>query len=142
MELDDWLAQIPAALRDSPVWKVRAYQIGAFTAAAAATDAIEAERRPRFAHVAPQLVRAAGSIAANIAEGYSRQSHRERIKYYEYALGSAREASSWYSLISPTLTPGPLEQRLTYLARVSQLLLKMIHNERNGLANNSPRRIA
>ena len=142
MELDDWLATVPEILRDSPVWKVRAYQIGAFIATEAATAAAELEPRPRFAHVAPQLVRAAGSIGANIAEGYSRQSHRERIKYYEYALGSAREASSWYTLIGPTLPSGALDQRLTYLARVSQLLLKMIHNERNALANNSPRRIA
>lgn len=142
MELDDWLAQAPALLRDSPVWKVRAYLIGAFAAAEASTDAIPIERSPRFAHVAPQLVRATGSIAANIAEGYSRLSRRERIKYYEYALGSAREATSWYSLIASSLPAGALEQRLTYLARVAQLLLKMIHNERNGLVNNSPRRIA
>ena len=141
MELDEWVAAAPAAMRDSPVWKVRAYQIGAFTASRAAVDARALERRPSFAYVAPQLVRAAGSIAANIAEGYSRQSHRDRIRYYEYALGSAREVASWYTLIAPLMGPRAIEERLTCLARISQLLLKTIHNERTGLARNSPRRI-
>ena len=142
MELDEWIVQVPALLRDSPIWKVRAYQIAAFIAAEASADAARIEQRPSYAQVAPQLVRAVGSIGANVAEGYSRRSHRDRIRYYEYALGSAREATSWYSLIAPTLNAGDLEHRLTCLARVAQLLLKTIHNERNGLNHNSPRRIA
>ncbi|MBC7896698.1 MAG: four helix bundle protein, partial [Cytophagaceae bacterium] len=44
-----------------------------------------------------QLLRAVDSISANIAEGYSRFSGRERARFYEIALGSAREAREWYA---------------------------------------------
>jgi four helix bundle protein len=35
-------------------------------------------------------------VSANIGEGYSRRSGRDRARFYEYALGSAREARDWY----------------------------------------------
>ena len=141
MNLDEWVACAPAALRESPTWKVRAYQIGTHVAQLASTDALALERQPRFADAASQLVRAAGSIPATIAEGYSRQSRRDRIRYYEYALGSAREATTWYTNIATTLTPGILDDRLTLLSRACQLLLRMIHNEREGSHRNFTRRI-
>jgi four helix bundle protein len=142
MELDEWIAAAPPALRAAPVWKVRAYQIGAYIGTTAAEDATALEAQPRFARVAPQLVTAAGSISAHIGEGYSRLSRRERIKFYEYALGSANESSSWYNTAAAALPPGALDLRLASLARVSQLLVKMIQNERIALQRNSPKRIA
>jgi four helix bundle protein len=130
MHLDEWVDNAPRSLREGPAWRVRAYQVGTFAAVCAADDAIALGRYPRFAQVAPQLVRAAGSIAANIAEGYPRRSRKDRIRYYEYALGSAREAATWYVVVSAALERTTLEARLSYLTRVSQLLVKMINNER------------
>ncbi|NGP87647.1 four helix bundle protein [Aliifodinibius halophilus] len=43
-----------------------------------------------------QLYRSAGSVSANIAEGYSRKSKLDQARFYEYALGSARECRGWY----------------------------------------------
>jgi four helix bundle protein len=76
-----------------------------------------------------------------VAEGYSRQSRRDRIKYYEYALGSAREAATWYSNVAATPSAEAPEHRLTLLARACQLLLKMIQNERKAVGRNFPKRI-
>ena len=39
-----------------------------------------------------QLYRALGSISANLAEGYSRGTGKDRERFYEYSLGSARES--------------------------------------------------
>lgn len=83
MDLDEWVASAPAPVRASPTWKVRVYQIGTFIARLAAQDANELARLPHFARTSAQLVDAAGSIPATVAEGYSRQSRRDRIKYYE-----------------------------------------------------------
>ncbi len=141
MDLEEWIATAPSALRSEAVWKVRAFQIGAYIATVAARDALLAIRDARFTHVAPQLVRAAGSISANIAEGYSRQSRRDRIRYYEYALGSANEAKSWYTTAADVFDATIIEDRLTYLSRVRQLLLRMIQNERKGVALNVTKRI-
>jgi four helix bundle protein len=141
MELDEWVGQAPRAMREAAIWKVRAFQIASYVATLAAEDAIMLEGAARFARVVAQLVGAAGSIAANITEGYSRMSRKERIKYYEYALGSANETSSWYQSAANGLAPDVLENRLTYLARISQLLLTMIRNERAALKSGSSKRI-
>lgn len=132
MDLDEWLVNAPHALRESPTWKVRAYQIGAFIAVRAADDAALLERLARFSQIAPQLLRAAGSVAANVAEGDSRRSSKDRIRYYEYALGSARECTTWYVTAAAAFERTALDSRLAYLARASQLLLTMIKNERSG----------
>ena len=105
----------------------------------ASQDAAALEGHPRFEKTVAQLVKAAGSVSATVAEGYSRLSRRERIKYYEYALGSAREATTWYSNAADTLPAEMVEDRLTLLARACQLLLKMIQNERKGKGRDFPR---
>jgi four helix bundle protein len=138
MDLDDWVAKAPEAIRESPTWRVRAYQIGAFSAVCAADDAAGLERKRRFVHLAPQLLRSAASIAANVAEGYPRRSRRDRIRYYEYALGSAREAATWYLIASGSLERTAFNARMAHLTRVSQLLVKMITNERLGTGRSFP----
>ncbi|HET9004911.1 MAG TPA: four helix bundle protein, partial [Gemmatimonadaceae bacterium] len=141
MNLDEWVETAPSPLRESPLWKVRVYQIGTYVARLAGQDATALERHPRFAETVSQLVKSAGSVPATVSEGYSRQSRRERIKYYEYALGCAREASTWYSNAADTLPPEMVEDRLTLLARACQLLLKMIQNERKGKGRDFPREL-
>jgi four helix bundle protein len=42
-----------------------------------------------------QIIRAADSIAANIAEGYGRYSPAERVQFYRYARGSFEETKTW-----------------------------------------------
>ena len=141
MDLDEWVETAPPALRESPLWKVRVYQIGTCVARLAGEDAAALEAHPRLADTVSQFVKSAGSIPATVAEGYSRQSRRDRIKYYEYALGSARETTTWYSNVGDALPAEAVSQRLTLLARACQLLLKMIQNERKGLGNDIPKRI-
>ena len=41
-----------------------------------------------------QLRRAAVSITSNIAEGFSRQSYKEKVQFYSTAMGSATEVQS------------------------------------------------
>ena len=139
MDLDELVASAPAPVRASPTWKVRVYQIGTYIARLAAEDAHELGRLPHFARTSAQLVDAAGSIPANVAEGYSRQSRRDRIKYYEYSLGSAREATTWYTNAGAFMAGETLDHRLTLLARACQLLLRMIQNERNGKGRHFPK---
>ena len=87
---------------------------------------------PRLTEVAAQLVRAIGSVGAQIAEGYSRRSRADRIRFYEYALGSTEEAITWYETARPVLDASVLEARLAGLVSIRRLLLVMIGNERAG----------
>jgi len=42
-----------------------------------------------------QLINAADSISANIAEGFGRYSKKDKIKFYRYAQGSMYETFDW-----------------------------------------------
>ena len=45
--------------------------------------------------VGEQFVRAADSISANIAEGFGRYFKKDKIKFYFYSAGSAKECLDW-----------------------------------------------
>jgi len=47
--------------------------------------------------IGKQMVKAADSISANIAEGYGRFFYKESKKFYYYARGSIQESKSWLS---------------------------------------------
>ena len=111
---------------------VTAYRFAMEASDAAWDDASIVKGEPLLADVAPQLIRAIGSIAANIAEGYARRSARDRIRYYEYALGSIEESTTWYKVARHALAADVLSVRLKRLDSMRRLLLVMIANERRG----------
>lgn len=45
--------------------------------------------------VGKQFVRAADSIAANIAEGFGRYTKKDKIHFYRYSYGSIQETIDW-----------------------------------------------
>lgn len=47
--------------------------------------------------IGKQIVRAADSISANIAEGYGRHYFKESKQFYFYSRGSIQETKSWIS---------------------------------------------
>jgi four helix bundle protein len=85
----------------------------------------------RAVGLADQLFRSVGSIGANIAEGYSRRSGKDRVRFYEYALGSARESRHWYYTGRHALPDKVYEHRLSLLAEVARLLLSIVPKERS-----------
>ena len=107
-----------------PLETVAAYRLAREFAAGVVTDARRMRRSALTREVGAQLLRAAGSVNANIAEGYSRGTVADRRRFYEYALGSARECQVWYESSG---TPVP-ESQLALLTSIRRLLLTMIRN--------------
>ena len=128
---DEWEPTIPLAIRRDVIWRVQAYRLALYLAACAEQDAQLMKADARFDQTISQLCRAAASVAANIAEGYPRQSGRDRIRYYEYALGSAAEVKVWYLSARTTLAPGAIEDRFALLRSITRLLLTMIRSARS-----------
>ena len=91
-----WLASVPAEITGDSLWKMKAYRLALFAADLGWHDVTKLMRDKRTQDLANQLYRALGSIGANLAEGYSRGTGRDRARFYEYALGSARENRTWY----------------------------------------------
>ena len=120
--------------------RVQAYTLAIEVSEKAWADATAMSKNALLAEVGPQLVRAAGSIGANIAEGYARRSPRERVRFYEYALGSSEEVRSWCTVGRRALTAADLQERVDRLTSIRRLLLVMIRNERTGKNWNAPRR--
>ena len=126
-EVDAWMDTLRRSELEDPVWKLRAYAISRYALFLATADL----RRLAASHqpIADQLSRAVGSISANLGEGYGRPTLADRSRFYSYALGSIREAISWYASIEDSLGPDSVGDRIDVLSRVRRLtfgLLKAI----------------
>ncbi|MEO7822052.1 MAG: four helix bundle protein [Gemmatimonadaceae bacterium] len=112
---------------------MRAYRLATELLADAWNDA-EGLRQHRVTEkVAAQLYSAVGSIAANLGEGYSRSSGRDRARIFEYALGSVRESMTWYRSGEPVLGAEVARARHDKLEEIRRLLLAIIPRERHRL---------
>ena len=127
----EWAETVPSELRGDTLWRVEAYRLGLFTCDTAWDDVTALSRDTRTRSLADQLNRALGSISANIAEGYSRGGGRDRARFLEYALGSAREARGWYVKARHVLTPRRVEAQVEVLTSIIRLLLVMTRDQRS-----------
>jgi four helix bundle protein len=84
----------------------------------------------RTMDLSSQLYRALGSVSANISEGYSRGTGRDRARFYEYALGSARESRGWYYKGRHILAEKVVQHRIGLLTEIIRLLLKTVPDQR------------
>ena len=113
-----------------PIARMRVYQLAAELVVEAWPDAKELSRHPMTQKVCDQLYSAVGSIEANIADGYSRSSGKDRCRFFEYALSSARESVTWYRAARPILGADVTKKRWEKLEEIRRLLLAIIPLER------------
>ena len=83
----EWEQLARVAVVGDPIWTVQAFRLATYAVQA---NRVDRENSPAFdsSCTVGQLTRSLGSVAANIAEGYSRASLAERQRFYGYALGS------------------------------------------------------
>ncbi len=130
MTYAEWEREVPAVIRSDSLWRVEAYRLSLFLSDLAWEDATVLLGDERTRGIANQLYRAAGNISANIAEGYSRHTGKQRALYYEYALGSVRETRDWYYKGRHVLPKAVVDHRLELSTSIIRLALKMTENER------------
>jgi len=125
-----WEEAVPQAITDDSLWKMQAYRYALFLGDVCWQDVSKLVKDQRTFALSDQLYRATGSISANLAEGYSRGTGNDRARFYEYALGSARESRDWYFKSRFVLGVDVIEHRLNYLTEIIRLLLIMIPQQR------------
>jgi four helix bundle protein len=130
MTFNEWVESVPRELKEDPLWRMEVYRLSVFVVDLAWPDVTKLIKDRRTISLADQLYRAAGSVSANIAEGYGRQSGKDQARYYEYALGSAREARNWYYQSRHVLTEPVALHRIRLLTQIIRLLLTIIPSER------------
>jgi len=138
MTYESWMATLPKEITDDPLWRMEVYRLGVFVGDLAWPDVTHLFQDKRTVSLADQLYRAVGSVSGNIAEGYSRQSGRDQARFYEYALGSAREARNWYWPARHILTERVALHRIRLLTQIVRLLLKIIPSERGSYLHEEP----
>ncbi len=127
---DEWEARLPTAAKSDPVWFVQAYRLGLFMSACARADILALQNDGLTASTRDQVLRAADSIAANVGEGYARRGAPDRLRFFEYALGSVYELRSYYLGALLSLPQGSLQSRIDHLLSLTRLLLTMVTRER------------
>ena len=127
---ETWVLRVRPDVRSDPLWRMAAYRLALYCIDVAWADVRTLARDRVTEPVAGQLYRALGSIGANLAEGYSRSSGPDRVRMFEYALGSARESIVWYGASAAVLGDATVAARQATLQRIVQLLLVAIPAER------------
>jgi len=138
MEYEEWERQVPTSISSDALWKMQVYRLALFASDTAWPDISALARDRRTFSLADQLNRALGSISANIAEGYSRGTGNDRGRFFEYALGSARESRDWYYKARHILAPEVVQARIEVLTRVIRLTLAMLPDQRRQTFREDP----
>ena len=130
MNYAEWEQAMPEEFKADSIWKMTAYRLGLFLGDVGWHDVTKLLQDRRTTALSDQLYRALGSISANLAEGYSRGTGLDRARFYEYALGSARESRDWYFKGRDILGQAVFRHRLQLLTEIISLLLTMIPQQR------------
>ena len=130
MNFDAWIETLPDEIKQDALWKVEAYRLSFFLSEICWHDVSELIKDQRTRGLADQLYRAVGSVSANIAEGYSKSTGRDRARFYEYALGSARESRDWYYKSHHILRDEVVQHRIKLTTQIIRLLLTMVPQQR------------
>ncbi len=130
MNYQEWEQEVPETLKSDSLWKMSVYRYALFLSDVGWFDVTKLMQDRRTIGLSEQLYEALGSISANTAEGYSRGTGKDRARFYEYALGSARESRDWYFKGRHILAKTVVLHRLKLLEEIIRLLLTMIPQQR------------
>jgi four helix bundle protein len=130
MNYGEWERSVPGEITNDSLWKMEAYRLGLFIADLGWHDVTKLMQDRRTLSLSDQLYRALGSVSSNLAEGYSRGTGKDRARFYEYALGSARESRDWYYKSRHVLGETVVQHRLALLTQIICLLLTMVPQQR------------
>jgi len=129
MNYKEWEKSVHPDIKNDVVWKIEGYKLALYLSDVSWVDSQKIIGE-RYFSLADQLYRSSGSVSANIVEGYSRISNKEKARSYEIALGSARETRDWYFKSRHLLSEEVASKRIRLLTKIIKLLLSMINDRR------------
>jgi four helix bundle protein len=123
MRYEDWEASVPSQIKSEAMWNFFGYRKALFLYDLCWKDCETLLKYPLGKTVARQLIRSAGSISANIEEGYGRGYSKDRLYFLRIAIGSARESKGWYYRAQELLSSKVIVHRLNLIGEVIALLV-------------------
>ena len=128
---ETWKEIIPERIRSGPVWKYVAYPKALFLYDLVWFDCEKLMKDVRGKAIAEQIIRSAGSISANMEEGYGRGLGLDYARFLGFALGSARETQGWYLRARHSFSQQVLDHRLALLDEIIALLVTTISQQKS-----------
>ena len=135
---EEWEQTVPAEITQDAIWSLKVYRLALFASDIGWYDVTKLAKDPRTRDLSGQLYRSLGSESANIEEGYSKSSARDRARFYEYSLGSTRESRGWYYRGRFVLSRAVVHHRISLQTEIIKLLLTMIPQQRNSSVLREP----
>ena len=130
MTYEEWMEQVPKAISADPLWSTEAYRKALFLHDLAWEDCERLMRDPRGRALTGQLVEAAGSISANLEEGFGRGFSKDRDYFLRVSVGSGRETRGGYYRNRRLIPLEVLEHRLNLASEVVALLVTELSKHR------------
>ncbi|MCI0699234.1 four helix bundle protein [candidate division KSB1 bacterium] len=122
MTYEEWIEQVPDNIKNDPLWNFEVYPKALLLFDFAWGDCDKLAQDHRGRKVSEQLIDSAGSISANIEEGYGRGYGLDYSRFLRIALGSARETRGWYYRGRKLLDQKILNYRYKLLDEIIALL--------------------
>lgn len=121
---------MPEEITQDPLWGLEVYRLGFFIADITWNDTEALFKNPSTRNAADQIRRSLDGISANIAEGYSRSTGKDRARYFEYALGEAREAKDRLYKVRHAIKPEVVLHRMNVLTQIVKILNSFVPTQR------------
>jgi len=128
---EEWVTQVPESIKRDPLWGFQVYPKTLFLADLAWEDTSRWMENLRGKELAKQLIRSAGSICANLEEGYGRGFGKDNAYFQRVALGSARESRGWYYRGRHLLDEQTLQHRINLLDEIIAALVLSSNQQRD-----------
>lgn len=126
MTYEEWEREVAPEIKAGPVWKFYGYRKALYLYDLVWADCEYGQKDRRGQAIIEQVVRSAGSIGANIEEGFGRGFGRDNARFLKIATGSARETQGWYWRGRKLLPPDVYQHRMALLDEIIALLVTEI----------------
>jgi len=130
MIYEEWEQNLHPRVRNEPVWGFFGYRKALFLYDLVWKDCEKLLEDRRGKVIVGQIIRSAGSISANMEEGYGRGYGKEYVYFLRVSVGSARETKGWYWRGRHLLSQAVLDHRLALLDEIISLTVNEINRQK------------
>ena len=131
LPFDEWMKTLPDSLRNDPLWKSAYYRLSMYLYDLVWLDSALINRDFRGREIVYQIVRSAGSVCANMEEGYRRGiGTPDFVRIMRISLGELGETQGWYFRSRHILGSEILDKRIKIVQRAIALTVTVIDQNR------------
>lgn len=131
LPFEEWVKTLPDSLRSDLLWKSAYYRLSMCMYDLMWIDVEAINKDFRGREIVHQLVRSAGSVCANMEEGYRRGiGTADFVRIMRIALGELGETQGWYFRARHILGSELLEKRIKVIQQAIALTVKVIDQNR------------